>query len=67
MSIGFEPHALLVTSVVTDKVGNVTDIIVCDSNSDSLRMTGAIRYPVSEFFNALIADRKMNVTDDVIR
>lgn len=67
VSIGFEPHALLVTSVVTDKVGNVTDIIVCDSNSDSLRMTGAIRYPVSEFFNALIADRKMNVTDDVIR
>lgn len=64
---GCEPHALLVTSVVTDGNGNVTHVIVCDSNSDSLGLTGAIRYPVAEIQKALIAKRKMNVTNNPIR
>ena len=63
----FEPHALLVTSVVTDTSGKVTDLFVCDSNSDSLGLTGAIKYSVQEIRAALIKNRKMNVTNDPVR
>ncbi len=58
-------HAVTITSVTLDETGNVTDIIVCDSNAKARGQTGAKRYSVEEFENALTG-RPLNITE-VIR
>lgn len=56
------PHAVLVTSIEVDRNGNVTHLILSDSNAKVLGLTGAIRYAVDEIKAALNKNRKMNVT-----
>lgn len=63
----YKPHALLVTGIVTDQNGDVTQVVVCDSNADSLRLSGAIAYSVNEIKRALILERQMVVTDHAVR
>ena len=58
----FRPHAVVVTSVEVDGNGNVTHLILSDSNAQALGLTGAIRYTANEIRTALNKNRKMNVT-----
>ena len=58
-------HAVTVTSVTLDKNGQVTEVIVCDSNAGARGETGAKRYSAGEFEEALTG-RPLNITD-VIR
>lgn len=58
----FCPHAVVVTSVEVDGNGNVTHLVVSDSNAQTLSLTGAIRYTVDEITTVLNKNRKMNVT-----
>ena len=58
-------HAVTVTSVTLDADGQVTEVIVCDSNADALGDTGAKRYSAEEFEDALTG-KPLNITE-VIR
>lgn len=58
-------HAVAITSVTLDENGNATEIIVCDSNAKARGQSGAKRYSVEEFKNALTG-RPLNITE-VIR
>ena len=63
----YKPHALLVTGIVTDNNGDVTHVVVCDTNADALGLSGAITYTVGEIQRALIWEREMVVTDHAVR
>lgn len=58
-------HAVAITSVTLDENGNATEIIVCDSNAKARGQSGAKRYSVEEFEDALTG-RPLNITE-VIR
>lgn len=58
-------HAIAITSVTLDKNGNATEIIICDSNAKARGESGAKRYSVEDFKNALTG-RPLNITE-VIR